>query len=68
MNELKSRFLFKNRLLKMQRDDISVSMEHLLVVSPLVTLTLLVQRKVRYFPVFWEGLIDYYNVMLVKTN
>lgn len=65
MNELKSRFLFKNRLLKMQRDDISVSMERLLVVSLLVTLTLLAQRKVRCFSVLWEGLIDYHNLVLV---
>lgn len=56
VNELKSQFLFKNRLLKMQRDDTSVSMAHLLVAFLLDTLTLLVQRKVRYFLVFWEWL------------
>lgn len=56
MNELKSQFLFKNRLLKMQRDDTSVSMVHLLVAFLLVTSTLLAQRKVRYFAVFWEWL------------
>lgn len=56
MNELKSQFLFKNRLLKMQRDDTSVSTVHLLVAFLLVTLTPLEQRKVRYFAVFWEWL------------
>lgn len=52
----------------MQRDDTSVSMEHLLVVSLLVTLTLLAQRKVRYYSIFLEGLIDYHNLTLVKKK